>query len=142
MPALQHADGLAGFGTIYPEMLMNLIYRTTITACGALAVQALEQRMMILFGDEAPQDIAEYCYLHPVDTLSGAIVPGAMLHVGQYTSVVSAVGELAHANLAALGHVTLCFDSATSPQAPGCIHLCGELPCDIAAGEVVLFFNP
>ena len=43
-----------------------MLYRTEVTRIGEFAAEALSDNMMILFNDNAPADIADYCYIHRI----------------------------------------------------------------------------
>ena len=62
---------------------MTVIYKTTITHIGASAAMALDEQMLITFREGAPADIEEYCFIHNHGELSGALVPGAELQLGE-----------------------------------------------------------
>ena len=44
---------------------MTMLYQTQVTKIGEFAAEALDDNMMILFDDNAPADVADYCYIHP-----------------------------------------------------------------------------
>ena len=74
---------------------MTVIYQTTITHIGASAAMALDEQMLITFREGAPADIEEYCFIHNHGELSGALLPGAELQLGELRYPVTAVGEVA-----------------------------------------------
>lgn len=69
---------------------MTVIYQTTITHIGASAAMALDEQMLITFREGAPADIEEYCFIHNHGELSGALVPGAELQLGELRYPVTA----------------------------------------------------
>ena len=94
---------------------------------------------MILFNDNAPADIADYCYIHPHAVLSGKIVPGVRLVLGEQSYPVTAVGDVANQNLEALGHITIRFDGETVAEYPGTVHVQGARPDQLVAGTAIIF---
>jgi len=120
-----------------------MLYCTEVTHIGAFAADALSENMMILFNDNAPSDIADYCYIHPHAVLTDHIVPGTCLVLGAHRYPVTAVGEVANQNLEALGHITIRFDGEMVAEYPGSVHVQGERPEHLTTGMTIAFeMNP
>lgn len=94
---------------------MTVIYQTTITHIGASAAMALDEQMLITFREGAPADIEEYCFIHNHGELSGALVPGAELQLGELRYPVTAVGDVAEQNLRELA-ISRCALTATAKR--------------------------
>ena len=62
---------------------------------------------MILFNDNAPADVADYCFIHPHADLKGEITVGGDLVMGQSRYPITAVGDVVNQNLGELGHITI-----------------------------------
>jgi Phosphotransferase system sorbitol-specific component IIA len=58
-----------------------MLYRTQLTQIGEYAADALSDKMMILFNDNAPADVADYCFIHPA-ALTGEISVGGQFVLG------------------------------------------------------------
>ncbi|MCG9624379.1 PTS glucitol/sorbitol transporter subunit IIA [Vibrio mediterranei] len=117
---------------------MTKLYQSTIKHVGELAEEALADNMMILFGEMAPADAAEYCFIHSHDSLKGNINVGGTLRLGSNEYPITAVGEVVNKNLSELGHITIRFDSLNEAEYPGCLHVSGSVPhCNI--GETISF---
>jgi len=114
-------------------------YKTTITYIGELAVEALEDNMVVLFGNNAPKDVKNYCFVHSQDKLRGSIDLNTTLLIGEKAYIVTSVGNVANKNLNELGHVTLKFDGQKIPELPGTIHLLGPGLPSIAIGDELIF---
>ncbi|MGI0117521.1 PTS glucitol/sorbitol transporter subunit IIA [Zooshikella sp. RANM57] len=118
---------------------MTILYSTHITGVGSYTSEALEDHMMILFDDNAPTDAADYCFIHPHAELSAEIKVGNVLVLDQEAYPVTAVGNVANQNLAALGHITLRFDGAENAEYPGTIHVQGQTPKALNVGAKIIF---
>ena len=99
---------------------MTMLYRTQVTHIGEYAADALDDNMMILFNDNAPADVADYCFIHP-----------------RYP--ITAVGDVVNQNLAELGHITIRFDGGAEAEYPGTVHVAGKCPEALVLGTELIF---
>ena len=114
---------------------MTTLYESTFISVGASAEAALEDNFLITFGEGAPQDVAEYCFIHRPVINTGEIATGATLSIGGQSWPVTAIGEVAAENLRELGHITLQFDGAAQAEFPGMIHVAGPVPATVRPGQ-------
>ncbi|MBX5451631.1 PTS glucitol/sorbitol transporter subunit IIA [Thermogemmatispora sp.] len=113
-----------------------LKYRAVIQEIGAQVPEFLPHGILIFFGPQAPAELREVSLVHTGATLQGAIEVGDWLcfreppgegdsadrETGRVLSYrVTAVGEVASANLAELGHLVVHFDGAAEAALPGTI---------------------
>lgn len=104
---------------------MDVRYEAEISAVGALASQFFDEGIVILFGEDAPDELADFAVLHRREgTPGGLVVPGDRLELGEEVLQVVGVGDVANDHLAELGHVVLKRDGRQAPQLPG------DLCCD------------
>ncbi|MBF0777961.1 PTS glucitol/sorbitol transporter subunit IIA [Streptococcus cuniculi] len=117
---------------------MTKIFETKIVSIGEQAPNMIEEaNMLILFGMEAPADLADYCYKISNKDLSGSIVPGVRLVIDGAVYPVTAVGNVVEQNLSALGHITIAFDGSCEGSLPGTLHVeAGEIPA-LKEGSVI-----
>lgn len=117
-----------------------MAYTTTVLEVGAEASAFLMENMAITFGGNAPEELRPYCFLIEKAELSGSLTVGQRVLIAHQEWTVSAVGDVAEQNLAALGHVTLVFDGEAEPRMGGAIHLSGldEAPA-LVQGALVVF---
>lgn len=99
------------------------VYHTTVTHIGAEAALFKEEKMIILFGKDAPESLADYCYNIDVNRVHSDILPGMTIQFDDRAYRVTAVGEVAAKNLASLGHVTIKFNGNDEAELPGTIHV-------------------
>lgn len=116
-----------------------IIFESTIENIGENALDFLCEKMVILFNNNAPLELAKFSILIKPGKLLLPIEKGDIFTINGFTYKVTAVGEEANENLNSLGHVVLKFDGEDSPTLPGCIHLeAKELP-NFTPGSVITF---
>ena len=100
---------------------MPVHYRTLVTAVGPEVADLAEGGVLILFAEGAPPELAEVSVLHRVAEGPTADAPpiGATITFGDLTATLTAIGALAWAKIADLGHVVVTFDGATTAGRPG-----------------------
>lgn len=104
-------------------------YCSTITGWGPDALGFLEEEdcnFLILFNEDAPEELAEIAVLHTKAKLAVDPAPGDTLVLCGQVYDVTAVGDEALHTLRELGHCTLSFKGGSKPERPGCIMLAGE----------------
>ncbi len=94
-------------------------YEARITAIGPLVSEFTQAGILVLFGQSAPDEVAEFALLHDGQTLAAPVTPGDQLWLGEESFQILAVGEVANTNLGNLGHLVLKFNGATTPELPG-----------------------
>ena len=118
-------------------------YYAEITGWGNDALYFLEDEesnFIILFNNNAPEDLADISVLHTIGKL---LLPPAVndtLIIGNKAFTITAVGDEAIQTLDTLGHCTLVFKGKDEPDRPGCIMLAGDEPLkkeDIVAGATI-----
>lgn len=99
----------------------KIIYENKIKALGDLAETFTDEGMIIFFGDNAPDTLADYCYSININPVKETIKPGQIFMMDGVAFNITNVGELAEKNLVNLGHITVAFNGSTEPTLPGTI---------------------
>lgn len=102
---------------------MQTVYQTKINKIGSSVNEFLGEKMFILFGDNAPAELADYCLLINVNEIDGEIEKGSILAFNNKEYKITAVGSAVKQNLGSLGHITLKFDGSDTPELPGTLYL-------------------
>lgn len=102
---------------------MQTVYQTTINRIGSSVADFLGENMFILFGDNAPAELADYCLLINVNEIAGEIGQGDVLVFNNKEYKITAVGDAVNKNLGSLGHITLKFNGSDTPELPGTLYL-------------------
>ncbi|MGF1868411.1 PTS glucitol/sorbitol transporter subunit IIA [Photobacterium indicum] len=118
---------------------MSLQFKATITKIGAFALDSLEDGIIILFNESAPEDVSDYCFIHNQGVAFGVINTQSTLLIGGRDYIVTSVGHTANRNLKLLGHITIKFDGRMEPELPGNIHVIGVCPQSINLNDVIVF---
>ncbi|WP_257478425.1 PTS glucitol/sorbitol transporter subunit IIA [Acidipropionibacterium jensenii] len=119
---------------------MPVIYSNTIRSVGSEASSFLTQKMLVTFGDQAPEGLRDFCYALPAATCTGTIKVGDTVLIDGRAFPITALGEVAQRNLDSLGHVTLVFDGAPDPRLDGALHVAttGDLPSPQQGSTIVI----
>ncbi|WP_026314663.1 PTS glucitol/sorbitol transporter subunit IIA [Heyndrickxia acidiproducens] len=102
---------------------MKTIYENKVKGKGSLAENFLDEKMIILFGNEAPQELKDFCYSIDLVEPKDDIKPGQVFYINGEEFEITSVGDLVQRNLSTLGHITLRFDGSTTPELPGTLYL-------------------
>ncbi|GAB2026308.1 PTS glucitol/sorbitol transporter subunit IIA [Lactovum odontotermitis] len=119
------------------------IFETKVVQVGTQAPTLLQEaNMIILFGLEAPADLAEYCYKITNKNLCDSIEKNDMLMLGGKRFQITAVGAVVEQNLKTLGHITISFDGAEQATLPGTLHVKAEQEIEIGQDSVIQIIKP
>lgn len=117
---------------------MKTIFQTRVISIGQEAANMIEEaNMLILFGAEAPADLAEYCYQIDNQNLTGSIQSGGILVIDDTVYPITAVGQLVERNLSTLGHITIAFDGSRQESLPGTLHVEAGAPVILGSGSCI-----
>ncbi len=99
------------------------IYENRIKAMGSSVEEFKGSGMFIIFGDNAPDELKDYCYSVDVVPINGTITPEQTLKVDNESYKITAVGYEVPVTLAGLGHCTINFSGQTEAELPGTIYV-------------------
>ena len=121
---------------------MKKIFEAKVIQVGPEAQNMIQDaNMLILFGEEAPEDLAEYCFKIDNKDLLGSIQKGGKLVVDSEEYLITAVGNVVEKNLTGLGHITISFDASEEGSLPGTLHVAAEKEVVIAQGTTSQIFE-
>ncbi len=116
---------------------MNIIYENTIKDMGECAQEFQEEKMIVLFGDSAPEEIKDFCYWVDVAPIHGTIAVGQTLKVDGQSYKITAVGSEAPTTLAGLGHCSFKFSGQTEVELLGTIYVEDKPMPELKVGSVL-----
>ena len=102
-------------------------YATTVTAVGEQVAEFVGQGILIWFAEGAPEELHFFTVLHRPTVTTGGLRPGDLVHIDDKAFRITAVGDVANANMVNLGHMDLKANGADEAPLPGDICL-EELP--------------
>ena len=110
---------------------------------GDEALQFLQEpdlNFIILFNENAPEELADISILHTAGNLTQEPSPGDTLILGDKIFTITAVGDEAKKHFAPWVTAPLIFKGGEEPERPGCIMVEGDealLAADIKAGMTI-----
>lgn len=107
---------------------VKVIYENKVKALGECVDEFKDANMFVLFGDNAPEEITDYCYHVDVTPLHGEIAVGQTLILDGMSYKITAVGAEAPVTLAGLGHCSVSFSGQTEVELQGTIYVEGTMP--------------
>ncbi len=116
---------------------MKVIYENRVKALGSCVNEFQGENMFIIFGDNAPEELRDYCYSVDVNPINGTILAGQTLEVGGSSYRITAVGPEAPVTLAGLGHCTINFSGQDTVDLPGTIYVENKPMPEIGVGTVI-----
>jgi len=113
-------------------------YRTEVVAVGEEARLFFSEGIVVLFDEQAPEELHEFSVIHRPTVTTGGVEPGDVVDFGGEQLRVLAVGDVCNDNLANLGHLVLKRNGKTEAPLPG--DLCcdeGPIPA-VSAGDTIV----
>lgn len=120
----------------------RVVYSSSVTRIGAQVQAFLDHGILILFADNAPEELHDLAVLHAVEVGDDGPAPGDTLRLGDTEWPVLAVGGVVRDNLLNLGHMDIKADGRTDAKLPGdvCVPQ-GALPM-LTAGAALSIERP
>ena len=113
------------------------VFNTTVLSIGPEAELFKDEKMIILFGKDAPESLADYCYNIEVGPINGEIREEQKLTIGDHHFKITSVGNVVTSNLKELGHITIKFDGSSSPELPGTLYVEDKTIPEIGEGTII-----
>jgi PTS system glucitol/sorbitol-specific IIA component len=101
-------------------------YKTTVTKLGESYGDIFEQGMVVVFNENAPEELAELSALHTPAKLPRDVKSGDEVVLGNKRYTVTAVGPEANYTLGKMGHCTFVFTGTDKAELDGHIVLKGN----------------
>lgn len=103
-------------------------YSAEITGFGSLAFEFLDEscNFIIIFNENAPQELADISVLHTISDLKEEPKKGDIVSICGIEYTIADVGYEAINTLKELGHCTLSFKGLDKVERPGIIELIGD----------------
>lgn len=121
---------------------MSKVFETKVVAVGPEAQGMIAGAdMLILFGEGAPADLAEFCFAIDNKNLTGSIHTGGKVVIDGQEYPITAVGNVVETNLGNLGHITISFDGSTEGSLPGTLHIDAPNKVAVKEGTIVQIFD-
>lgn len=120
---------------------MEKVFETKVVKVGDEASGMIsDANMIVLFGEGAPEELADYCYTIDSKDLKGKITVGGKVAVDAQEFEILAVGDVVEKNLSNLGHFTIAFNADPADILPGAM-LIDAKSVEIGEGSVIQIFS-
>jgi glucitol/sorbitol PTS system EIIA component len=116
-------------------------YESHFTQIGPLVSEFIDSNILVLFGETAPEELAEFAVIHDGKTLIEPIVSGDFVKIGEQVFQILAVGDVANTNLSNLGHLVLKFNGQTTVEMPGDVCLEAKPLPSIEVGTTLIVYK-
>ena len=116
---------------------MKVIYENQVKAAGIAVEEFKDAGMFIIFGENAPEEIRDYCYSVSVNPINGELAAGQYVVIDGQEYKITCVGYEAPITLKGLGHCTFNFSGATEAELPGTIYCEAKPMPEIKIGSVI-----
>ncbi len=116
---------------------MKVIYENKVKGLGAFVDAFKDEKLLIIFGDNAPDELKDYTYHVSVNPINGTICAGQYLQVDEQEYKILAVGEEAPVTLAGLGHCSVRFNGSDTEDMPGSINVEDKEMPDVKVGTII-----
>ncbi|PZF88071.1 PTS sorbitol transporter subunit IIA [Listeria ivanovii] len=114
--------------------------QSNIIEIGPLVPAFEEEKIVILFGPTATNELHEISVIHELEELpNNAIQKGNRLIIGRQEYIIEEVGTEANKNLEELGHISIYFRSGQNKVLPGAIVVSPEIFPTLAVGDTIQF---
>lgn len=101
--------------------MSKAIFQTEIIELGDQVEAFFEEGMFVLFGENVPDTLKDFCHFIDEKKVDGTIKQGDKLIIDKSEFLITAVGDIAQSNLETLGHLTIVFSGAKEAGLPGSI---------------------
>lgn len=119
---------------------MTVLFEVTATKIGELVAEFAEQKLLILFDENAPEELHDITVLHTDRKNTGEITSDDVLLIDGQSFQITFVGDTANNTIQELGHVTIKFDGA-SGDLPGTICVEEKPVPNVQAGSKIQFIR-
>lgn len=116
---------------------MKTIYENEVKGLGPCVDEFKDMSLLVIFGENAPEEIKDYCYSVSVNPIDGTIEAGQTLKFDDQEYKITAVGTEAPVTLKGLGHCSISFTGATTAEMPGTIYVESKPMPTIAIGTKI-----
>ncbi|MFI3174691.1 MAG: PTS glucitol/sorbitol transporter subunit IIA [Bacillota bacterium] len=112
-------------------------YKTAITSIGSEVMDFLQDNMLIVFNENAPEGLAEISILHTIAPFEKEISVGDRVVFGANAYDVTGIGTEANKTMKTLGHCTFVFCGEEKAEAPGQVCLEKKPAPELKVGDTL-----
>lgn len=117
-----------------------IIYENVVRELGSKVSSFFDDNIIILFCNNVPETLREFCYIVDLVNLDEDIIKGQLFKVDDFKFKIKHVGSLVKKNLNDLGHITLARYKPNCEYLPGTLYLEDFKIPDIKIGSKISIF--
>ncbi|GAA5344408.1 PTS system glucitol/sorbitol-specific IIA component [Planifilum fimeticola] len=102
---------------------MKCLFSTQITKIGNMVDSLIQEKMMVIFDEDAPEELHDMSILHTKSPCFESVRSGDYLVIGDQSFRVTSVGEKVNETLRELGHCTIKFEGKDRSELPGILQV-------------------
>ncbi|MDR4949525.1 PTS glucitol/sorbitol transporter subunit IIA [Neobacillus cucumis] len=96
--------------------------KSVVQEIGVLVPTFKEDKIVILFGPQAPRELREMAVIHEFENLADEpLREGGTIQFGAESFTITALGSLANKNFKELGHISIYFQEPNEDVLPGAV---------------------
>jgi glucitol/sorbitol PTS system EIIA component len=116
--------------------------QSVVSSIGSMALDFVEDKVLIFFGPQAPAELREVAIIHEVEkSENNPISVGQRFLIDNQDYQVVSVGVDANKNLLELGHISVYFSEPPAEVLPGSIYVSPALFPNISVGSKIQFLS-
>ncbi|MCH5584679.1 PTS glucitol/sorbitol transporter subunit IIA [Shimazuella sp. AN120528] len=119
---------------------MSVLFEATATKIGELVSKFAKEKLLILFDENAPEELHDITVLHTDRKNAGEITPKDVLVIDGQSFQISFVGDTANKTMQEMGHVTIKFDGGQG-DLPGTICVEDKPVPNVQVGSKIQFIR-
>lgn len=96
--------------------------KSVVKEIGVLVPTFKDDKILILFGPQAPKELREMAVIHEFENLEEeSLKQGGTIQFGDESFTITALGNLANKNFKELGHISIYFQEPMEEVLPGAV---------------------
>ena len=117
---------------------MTEVFQAKVVRLGDMVDEFKSEKMMILFQENVPDELADYCVIHQNHKVMDVVKNGDTLFLGDAQYEIVYVGNQVQKNLTDLGHITLRFnDNCEGENLEGSLYLEDKTIAAVSPGDSI-----
>jgi glucitol/sorbitol PTS system EIIA component len=114
------------------------VTKSIVKEIGLLVPTFKEDKILILFGPQAPKELREMAVIHEFEDLGEEpLKEGGTIQFGDESFTITALGNLANKNFKELGHISIYFQEPMDNVLPGAVFAAPHTFPTINEGTVI-----
>lgn len=115
--------------------------KSVVQEIGGLVPTFKEEKIVILFGPQAPKELRELAVIHEFEILTvEPLKEGGTIQFGEESFTITALGSLANKNFQELGHISIYFQEPAGEILPGSVFAAPYQFPTLTEGTVITIF--